>query len=251
LYLEFEFKKPLYRQANSPQSNIFPTLLCPSDQAQGRFYQMLIPGVGFKFAQAAKGNYAAYVSPFHVDLQFLYPGALVGKPQRMASIEDGSSNTLALSEVLTLDYDTDERGAWALPWNGASLLAFDMHPEQFPHDHDGTGVGDTFVAENRAQFTANPDSLGETQRPNNQGLNRDTLKSCHEGTALEQYALANGLPCTYSRIPGLNGYMSAAPRSYHPGGVNATFLDGHVTFLVDEIDEFSMAYMISAIDGQE
>jgi len=251
LYTEFDLNRPIYRQASDPQSKIFPALLCPSGEAQGRFYKMLIPGIGVTYTQAAKGNYAAYVSPFHVDLQFLYPGALVGKPQQMSSIEDGTSSTLALSEVRTLDYETDERGVWALPWNGASLLAFDMHPKQWSHEHDGTGAGDTFIAQNRAPYVANLDSRGETQRPNNQGANLDTLKQCKEGSDLEKYAQENGLPCTYSRIPGLNGYMSAAPRSLHPGGVNAAFLDGHVTFLVEEIDEISMAYQISAIDGQQ
>jgi len=251
LYAEFDLDKPIYRQKNKPQSKIFPTLLCPSGQALGRFYKMRIPGIGVHYTQVAKGNYAAYVSPFHVDLQFLYPGALVGKPQKMSSIEDGLSTTLALSEVRTLDYETDERGVWALPWNGASLLAFDMHPKQWSHEHDGTGAGKTFLVENRAPYAANPNSLGETQRPNNHGPNLDTLKHCQKGTDLDKFAQENGLPCTFSRIPGLNGYMSAAPRSLHPGGVNAAFLDGHVTFLVDEIDEFSMAYQVSATDGQQ
>jgi len=245
----FDLGKPIYGQANAPQSKIFPTLLCPSGEAQGRFYKLRIPGSGVNYIQVAKGNYAAYVSPFHVDLQFLYPGALIGRPQRLSSIEDGLSSTLALSEVRTLDFERDERGAWALPWGGASLLAFDMHPEQFPHDHDGTGVGDTFIAQNRAPYTANPDSLGETQRPNNQGPNLDTLQHCDEDTDIEKFAQSNGLPCTFSRIPSLNGYMSAAPRSFHPGGVNATFLDGHITFLTNEIDEFVMAYMVSVQDG--
>lgn len=250
LYARFDLEKPITNQSSSPQAERPPALLCPSDQAQGRFYQLLVPGVGPNFIQAAKGNYAAYVSPFHVDLQFLYPGALVGTPQKLSSIEDGTSTTLALSEVRTLDHQADERGVWALPWSGASLLAFDMHPQEWPDAHDGSGVGDTFAAQNRAPYVVNPDSLGETQRPNNQGPNQDTLKSCRPGTALEKFAEANELPCTWSRSPGLNGYMSAAPRSLHPGGVNATYLDGHVTFLVDAIDEFSMAYRVSAVDGQ-
>ncbi len=246
LHADFDPKRAIYYQPRQPQSKIFSTLLCPSDQALGRFYKMPIPGSG----PFAKGNYAAYVSPFHVDLQFLYPGALIATPQKMSSIEDGTSTTLVLSEVRTLDHEADERGAWTLSWTGASLLAFDMHPEHWSHEHDGSGAGDTFVAQNRAPYVANPDSRGETQRPNNQGPNRDTLKSCREGTELEKFAQASGLPCTFSRPPGLKGYMSAAPRSLHPGGVNATLLDGHVTFLVDEVDEFAMAYLVSINDGQ-
>jgi len=250
LYGKFNLNLPLAYQPGAPQSKIFPTLLCPSGEAAGRFYSMLIPGIGLNYTRAAKGNYAAYVSPFHVDLQFLYPGALVGIPQRMSSIEDGASTTLAVSEVRTLDHESDERGAWALPWNGASLLAFDMHPQGWPKNHDGSGAGNLFITQNRAPYAANPENLGKSQTPNNRGPNQDTLKACYPGTSLEQQATASGLPCTFSRPPGLNGYTSAAPRSFHPGGVNAAYLDGHVVFLVNEIDEFAMAYMVSAIDGQ-
>jgi prepilin-type processing-associated H-X9-DG protein len=42
--------------------------------------------------------------------------------------------------------------------------------------------------------------------------------------------------------------MSAAPRSTHPGGVNAAFLDGHVDFLPDDVDEMVMARLISIDD---
>ena len=43
--------------------------------------------------------------------------------------------------------------------------------------------------------------------------------------------------------------MSAAPRSTHPGGVNAAFLDGRVVFLSDDVDEFAMSVMINVDDG--
>ena len=46
------------------------------------------------------------------------------------------------------------------------------------------------------------------------------------------------------------GYISAAPRSQHPGGVNAAFLDGHVGFLPNDINEYTMLYMIDTSDGQ-
>lgn len=250
LATRFDLSQTIARQPQSILTQTFPTILCPSDEAQGRYYRMLVPGVGLNFAQAAKGNYAAYVSPFHVDLQFLYPGALVGVPQPLSSIEDGSSGTLALSEVRTSPHEQDERGVWTLSWTGATLLAFDMHPKEWPEDHDGSGAGDVFVTQNRAPYTVNAGSIGEAQPPNNQGPNLDTLKSCHPDSQLEKFVATTDLPCTYSRRPGLAGYMSAAPRSLHPGGVNATYLDGHATFLTDEIDVVAMAYMVSAIDGE-
>ncbi len=250
LYAEFNFDTYLFFQPNNPQARIFPTLQCPSDIAAGRIYK-LENTIFSTFVDVAKGNYAAYVSPFHVDLQYLYPGALIGTPQSLASIEDGASSSMLLSEVRTLDHTSDERGAWALAWNGASLLAFDMHPENWKHDHDGTGVGDDFTIQNRAPFVANPDSLGETQPPNNQGPNLDTLDDCTDAPdSFRSLAAEQHMPCMeqVSTI-GVKGHMSASPRSLHPGGVNAGFLDGHVIFLTNDVDEFAMAYMVSINDG--
>ena len=53
---------------------------------------------------------------------------MVALGQPTSRIEDGLSNTIAFSEVRSLNTESDERGAWALPWAGASLLSFDMHP---------------------------------------------------------------------------------------------------------------------------
>lgn len=251
LYEEFDLDKNLSNQPKQPQSKVLPNLKCPSNGPAVQDYKLLKPGVGLNFVNVAKGNYAAYVSPFHVDLQYLYPGALIGTPQPLRNIEDGGSTTLLLSEVRTIDNEKDERGAWALAWNGASLLAFDMHPKEWSHTHDGTGKGDTFVTEHRAPYVANPDSLGETQRPNNQGPNFDTTKHCgNSDDSLARASAEQHMPCSLqiARI-GVKGHMSAAPRSLHPGGVNASYLDGHVTFLFDEVDEFAMAYMVSVNDG--
>ncbi len=252
VYEEFDLSIYLSNQPREPQKRFLPSLLCPSDEGHGRVFKIAKSGIGMPYADVAKGNYAAYVSPFHVDLTYLYPGALTGKPTPLGSIEDGNSGTLVLSEVRTLDNEKDERGVWALSWNGASLLAFDMHPKDWWHEQNGTGVGDSFVAENRAPYVANLDSRGETQLPNNQGPNKDTIRDC-DG-ALAELSREAEMPC--SKIPvtdmnavGLGGHMSAAPRSLHPGGVNASFLDGHVGFLVNEIDEVAMAYMISINDG--
>ena len=46
-------------------------------------------------------------------------------------------------------------------------------------------------------------------------------------------------PCNPNSVAG-NGYNNShsAARSYHPGGVNVVFLDGHVSFVGDEIDYY-------------
>ena len=37
-------------------------------------------------------------------------------------------------------------------------------------------------------------------------------------------------------------------RSQHTGGVNVSFMDGRIGFLVDDVDEYTMAYLVSAND---
>jgi prepilin-type processing-associated H-X9-DG protein len=58
------------------------------------------------------------------------------------------------------------------------------------------------------------------------------------------------MPClTWEWALGLSGYISAAPRSLHAGGVNAAYLDGRVDFLRDEIDPIAMSLMIGVNEG--
>ena len=242
LFDKFDHSKQIIFQDQNPQATSIATLLCPSDDAGGRFYEYRDLG---RTVNCAKGNYAAYVSPFHVDLQLLFPGALIANGQRIGQIADGVSQTLLLSEVRTLDHAQDQRGAWALPLAGASLLAFDMHPADWPTDDSGSAAITSRIT-NRAPFAPNLNSSGKTQRPNSQGPNKDTLEECAQ---VADQALGAGMPCNpRSRPPGVNGYMSAAPRSMHPGGVNASYLDGHVTFLENDVDDVVMARAVSVTD---
>lgn len=242
LYDRFDLAKQVLFQSGDPQATILSKLLCPSDQAHGRYFEYRDFG---RQANCAKGNYAAFASPFHVDLQILFPGALVANGQRIEQIAGGASSTLLLSEVRALDHPADQRGAWALPLAGASLLAFDMHPVGWRDEHAGSAEITTDVR-HRAPFVPNPNSVGKTQPPNNQGPNKDTILSCEQVANLAQ-ALA--MPCSpQTHVVGVNGYMSAAPRSLHPGGVTAAYLDGHVAFLADDIDELAMARAVSVTD---
>ena len=134
LYRQFDLNRSALEQPNEPQAQHVATYLCPSDGAATRYFEHpeLTESVRF-----AKGNYAAFVSPFHVDLQIAYPGALGGgswsrdgkrrEGQTLRKVTDGLSKTLMFSEVRTRNDPLDQRGAWALPWTGASLLALDVH----------------------------------------------------------------------------------------------------------------------------
>ena len=77
---------------------------CPSDDASARPFRHKVLTRDRPFA---KGNYAAYCSPFHVDLQLLYRGALDVGGQPDAAIEDGTSHTVVFSEVRTRDDELD------------------------------------------------------------------------------------------------------------------------------------------------
>ncbi|MHC4178283.1 MAG: DUF1559 family PulG-like putative transporter, partial [Planctomycetota bacterium] len=129
LNAEFDSRVSVLSQRTEPQATHLAPLLCPSGSARGKFFRDVGLTRGKRFA---KGNYAAYVSPFHTDEQPRHPGALVGTGQPLKNISDGLSNTLMLSEIRVRPHEQDQRGAWALPWTGASLLAFDMHHDESP-----------------------------------------------------------------------------------------------------------------------
>jgi prepilin-type processing-associated H-X9-DG protein len=209
--------------------------MCPSDAALGRFYADKEFTSGKRFA---KGNYAAYASPFHTDLQLLYPGALIAGGQSLSRVIDGTTRTIVFSEVRTLSHVQDERGVWALPWNGASLLAYDGH-------HNSAAGGGYFTA-----YWPQTSLLYQSQRPNFIGPNQDILVSCPEESLAE--AQVQGMPCLKWKWKlGITGYISAAPRSNHKGGVNVAYLDGHVGFLPNMVDPLAMAYLIGIRDGKD
>jgi prepilin-type N-terminal cleavage/methylation domain-containing protein/prepilin-type processing-associated H-X9-DG protein len=236
LYDQFDMTVSVLEQPREPQRNFVPTYMCPSDGTQGLMYRDEDFTQGKWFA---KGNYAAYCSPFHTDLQLKFPGAFISTGQKLSKVIDGTSKTIVFSEVRTRDDERDERGVWALPWNAASLLAPDMH-------HDQVSAGG-FVAGFIAQ--ASEAILLQTQTPNTLGPNRDILVRCDEDTLAA--AQLDGMPCERWQWPlGMSGYISAAPRSNHPGGVNMALLDGHVGFLSNDVDPLTLAYLVDIRDTQ-
>ena len=230
LHAMFDFNASVIAQpATDPQAVQPPTYLCPSDGADGRYFQHPTHSNNRRLA---KGNYAAFVSPYHVEYQRRFPGVLTShNRQTDADIaRDGLSSTLMLSEVLTREEATDQRGAWAVGWNGASQLAFDLHSQQ----QSGKYIPYTDAA-----------ALSNTHPPNNQGPNVDVLYDCaNPGNAQLQR-----LPCVTWGTGGVD-WLSAAPRSHHPGGVMVVYADSHTSFLSDTIDRLTMAYLISLNDRQ-
>lgn len=212
--------------ANPPK-----TLLCPSGDTAGRVYNTP-RGFGRRSVAIGKASYAGYASPFHIDSVYQSgPLAIYGISLRQ--VIDGASNTLLLSEVRSRENAGDQRGAWLLPWSGATLISMDFHPQFYGSvGEDDSPSG--YINE------ANSMSLGFTQVPN--GPHPDVLYGCPDLAA----AQLEGMPCNTE----YEGYISAAPRSQHSGGVNAGYVDGHVSFLRDDVDEYTMLYLIGINDGE-
>lgn len=237
LFDQFDLDRTVLEQPSDPQATFVDSLMCPSDASEGRYYQDDEYTNGKRFA---KGNYAAYVSPMHGDLQLLYPAAFTSAGQRLKRVIDGTSHTIALAEVRTADFLDDERGVWALPWNGATQLSMDMHTYKTD-------------SKNKAQILERYDLLryasNQSQVPNSQGGHGDVLVRCSTdhlaGLQLED------MPCIkHQWTLGIFGYISAAPRSLHPGGVNVSYLDGRVEFLADDINPVYMSYLVGIQDGE-
>jgi prepilin-type N-terminal cleavage/methylation domain-containing protein/prepilin-type processing-associated H-X9-DG protein len=229
LYQQFDLQRSVLDQPNEPQAAQLEILLCPSDVGRGQYFEHRALTQGKRFG---KGNYAAYVSPFHVENNPAFPGALIGnRDQSSKHVTDGLSKTVLLAEIRIRQREHDQRGAWALPWTGSSLLAFDMHSSVPPTE----------------KFRHSSASFGLTQRPNNQGPNMDMLYYCREVADAQLV----GMPCGNWQAHTDSDFQSAAPRSQHPGGVNVVFLDGRARFLEDNVDELVMAYTVSINDNQD
>jgi prepilin-type processing-associated H-X9-DG protein/prepilin-type N-terminal cleavage/methylation domain-containing protein len=224
LHDRFDFDVTVLQQPSDPQAEFPASMLCPSDQALGRYLVDAELTAGKRFA---KCNYAAYVGPFHTDNQNEFPGAIVGVGQKLSAITDGTSSTLMLAEIRARSQEQDQRGAWALPWTGASLLAFDMH-----HKPNATTPYEPYAY-----------TFGLAQRPNTQGPTPDMIYNCVDQAG----AQLDRMPCA-TWGPGRYFFLSASPRGFHPGGVNVAFVDGHVAFLPDDVNEIAMAYLVSAND---
>jgi prepilin-type N-terminal cleavage/methylation domain-containing protein len=220
LHQQFNFNVDIFHQPATPFSVRLGFLNCPSDESRNRFF--VDPNVtqGLRFA---KGNYAAFASPYRLEQQHVQAGMLVAhKRATFSDVTDGLSNTVLASEVRTMAALTDQRGAWALPWNACTLLAFDMHP---PYPPDTSTLALT------------------AQTPNNwRRPNADVVYNCY---AVESQA--RKMPCfDYSSA----NYLSSAPRSGHPGSVNRVYGDGSVGAWFDNIDPLVMGYRIAINDGR-
>jgi prepilin-type N-terminal cleavage/methylation domain-containing protein len=229
---------------SNPQEAQPRVLLCPSDTALGRTYfnggDPLVPNIRF-----GKGNYAAYVSAEHMRSMRIFPAAMINEPTKLSRLSDGTSKTLMVAEIRTRDLENDPRGVWAAAWAGGSMLAYDMHSK-------ATGCGNNESCKDvnegfKVKSPYSPFVYGGT----NPGLvpnapaswgNIDWIRQCPFGAA----AAVEGMPCT-NQSP---VRQTAAARSSHTGGVNASHVDGSVIFINNDIEQHLMARMVCGYEGQ-
>jgi prepilin-type N-terminal cleavage/methylation domain-containing protein len=243
LYDQWNFDVNIFNQDINlrPEERQPELLLCPSDEARGRYY---VPTGGAN-RRYGKGNYAAYVSPEHIQSMRIYPGAMINESQPLQWITDGTSKTLLLAEIRTREVEQDVRGVWAPSWAGGCIISFDMHSS----DSAGTAII-VSAANGKRNAPYVPilypgvDSLTPNSPPT--ATNEDWIRDCDASAPYQQAADLELMPCH----PESATRSAAAPRSLHLGGVNSAHVDGSVTWLADEIDSYLMARMVSINDNQ-
>lgn len=184
--------------SSAPCAQKLPTWLCPSDGLGGKTATVVTNAPsGNVFARA---NYPGFFG--NIDQKAVYKGtgyrAVFGynKSVRAGDIRDGLSNTLAVGEYLTGMQTSDWRGIFWIDEPGMNQIYTKCLPN--------TTVQDGFF-DNVCQARASPDDVTQN------------------------------LPCNNTAIVSTGEGLTAAARSRHPGGVNASLCDGSVHFIADNI----------------
>jgi prepilin-type N-terminal cleavage/methylation domain-containing protein/prepilin-type processing-associated H-X9-DG protein len=177
-------------------------------------------------------------------------GALRGTPDgkgtTLADIQDGLSNTIAIAE----DVGRFESmpGAYADPLNGQPNAAPGTQALRcfwrWAEPDNGYGVSGDPIA----SAPGNNGTVNNTGVTGWSGLNRGRAKVINNNKY--PFGGPGGTPggtpagCTW------NGTTNCGPNdevfSFHLGGANVLFMDGHVTFLAEDIDAIVMRRLVSA-----
>jgi prepilin-type N-terminal cleavage/methylation domain-containing protein/prepilin-type processing-associated H-X9-DG protein len=228
--------------AGNPQAAQPDSLLCASDGARGRLYiSTATNSYGLTFG---KTNYVAYVSPIHIVCMRTHPGGLTSETGKLKWITDGLSKSLMLTEIRTRDSQRDSRGVWAAAWTAGSIIAYDMHTANAAASGPEGGCGPSPHTRNM-RYVPIPYPGIDCLTPNSMPLGNDD--KIHEIPPTETNAArVENMPAA----PDTGTWTAAAARSNHPGGVNAAYCDGSVTWINNDVEQFLLARMISINDGQ-
>ena len=196
---------------------------CPSDNAKGRavynrryarsnYVACFGSDVWAPGCDAEGYDFGSVISGACTDADLLTDGAFcIENPRIIADIRDGTSNTAVASEVLAGQKDTYDGSNWGSDFRGLWSL------------------GDPGMAVYMHRNTPNS-SAGDLIDP----------RECSDSP---------GMPCdpscTTNRV-----VQHAAARSFHPGGVQVVFADGHVAFYSDTVDATVWKWLAAIADGQ-
>jgi prepilin-type N-terminal cleavage/methylation domain-containing protein len=240
LYDRFDFSVPVSEQSATGGAPVYSetigSMICASDNAANApnydGQRLITRTTAVETYGFGKGNYAAYMSPVHMNMFGARPGALGGFKlgrqvgQKLSRVTDGLSKTALGSEVRTLKESWDSRGVWAAPFPGGSIIGVNFH--------DVTTDNSTPI------YQPNPTQIQNVRMPNTMVRDADQIISCFRPAV----ARAARMPCKNMQS------VYGVPRSLHPGGVNLVLLDGAVGFMSDDIDQFVYAFLVSVNDGR-
>lgn len=215
LHSRYDFRLPCIDPVNQPVVKTpIPTLICPSDANDTRIF---VRATGQEFA---KGNYVAncsarrYMSDVDGFTDTTRRGVFntwVQWGAKVESILDGTSSTVAISEVCTSPNAGDARGAWG----HVSGVAF------------GGGIDANTP---NGTFTPNANALDDNYR--------DLIEGYCSAPATDRRLRCAAPPNAWSARIGA--------RSYHPGGVNVGMADGSVRFVQETIDAATWGALLSS-----
>lgn len=224
LHAQYNFNALRSRESELVIGTAVPSLLCPSDSSTIPWDNPNANLAG-RIAKFARGNYAAnggaanaFSTGDYGQSMFRGPFSMGGPSATIASIADGTSNTILLSELIIANRNTDVRGAWAYP------------------------VGSYFSGGSRFN---NPPTPQEFLRPNGNAL--DDTRRDRSSFCSSIWATDRNLRCL---APSVSNRAYQTARSRHTGGVQITRGDGSVSFLTDSIDLQTWLRLLAIADGQ-
>ncbi len=137
------------------------------------------------------------------------------------TIEDGTSTTILCNEVRSGLNEKDRRGVWAMGVAGSSVTA--------------------------------ANASADCNVPNDANEYSDYIEDCNQVRVLLKVGDTGLGPlqmgCSNDNLPQNWPNQRAQARSSHPGGVNASFCDGSVRWVVDTIDSTVWSNILVRNDG--